>query len=217
MARAVEITAKDRVELARLIRSRTTAQAVAKRVRAVLLAAEGLENKTIAERLTMGVNGVARWRRRFAEGGLDGLLHDRPRAGRPRSIPESKRSEVVRKVTQETPAGRTHWSRATLAAAVGISDSTIGRILRQNGLKPHRVVTFKLSNDKNFEEKLTDVVGLYLAPPANAVVFSVDKKTQIQALDRTQPGLPIKRGRAGTMTHDYKRNGTTPSSRPSTS
>ena len=209
IARAVEVTAKDRVELGRLVRSRTTPQAVANRVRAVLLAAEGLENKTIAERLTMGVNGVARWRRRFAEGGLDGLLHDRPRAGRPRSIPESKRSEVVRKVTQETPAGRTHWSRATLAAAVGISDSTIGRILRQNGLKPHRVVTFKLSNDKNFEEKLTDVVGLYLAPPANAVVFSVDEKTQIQALDRTQPGLPIKKGRAGTMTHDYKRNGTT--------
>lgn len=209
VAQAVEVTGLQRAEFAKILRSRTTSQAVAKRVRAVLLAAEGRENQEIAGQLAMGINGVSRWRRRFAEAGIEGLLQDRPRSGRPRSIPQNKRSEVVHKVTQEKPPGRTHWSRATLAVAVGLSQSTVGRILKASGLKPHRAETFKLSNDKKFEEKLTDVVGLYLSPPANAVVFSVDEKSQIQALDRTQPGLPIKKGRAGTMTHDYKRHGTT--------
>ena len=209
LATPIRVTDAQRVELKAGVRSRTTPQAVAKRMRAVLLADEGLQNQVIAERLSMGVNGVAAWRQRFVEFGVEGLLHDRPRSGRPRTIPDAKRSEVVQKVTQEKPPGRTHWSRSTLAAAVGVGESTVGRILREHGLKPHRATTFKLSNDKLFAEKLTDIVGLYLSPPTNAVVFSVDEKTQIQALDRTQPGLPIKKGRAGTMTHDYKRNGTT--------
>jgi len=209
IATPVTVTEPQRVELQKLLRARTTSQAVAKRVRAVLLADEGLENQVIAERLSMGINGVGVWRRRFAEQGVEGLLRELPRSGRPRTIPDSTRSEIVRLVTQETPPGRTHWSRATLAKAVKVGDSTVGRVLRASGLKPHRAETFKLSNDKRFEEKLTDVVGLYLSPPTNAVVFSVDEKSQIQALDRTQPGLPIKKGRAGTMTHDYKRHGTT--------
>ena len=208
-ASPVDVTEEQLAELTRIWRSRTTPHAVAKRVRAVLLAAEGLENQVISEELSMGVNGVARWRRRFMESGIDGLLKDLPRSGRPRTIPVAKRQLVVTKVTQEKPPGKTHWSRTSLAAAVGVSESTVGRVLRARGLKPHLARTFKLSNDQRFEEKVTDVVGLYLSPPANAVVFSVDEKSQIQALDRTQPGLPIKKGRAGTMTHDYKRNGTT--------
>jgi transposase len=209
IAPQVELSVEQRAELMRIWKSRTTSQAVGKRARAMLLAAEGLENKTIAKQLSMGAKGIARWRLRLRELGIDGLLMDRPRSGRPRTIASGKRSEVVTRVTQEKPPGRTHWSRSSLAAAVGISDSTVGRILRANGLKPHLARTFKLSNDKRFEEKVTDVVGLYLSPPTNAVVFSVDEKSQIQALDRTQPGLPLKKGRAGTMTHDYKRNGTT--------
>jgi transposase len=205
----ITVTKAQRVELDRLRQSRSSAQALVKRARAVLLAAEGLENKDIARQLSMGVNGVGRWRRRFATFGVEGLLRDRARPGRPRTISAAKRSEIVTKVTQEIPPGRTHWSRTTLAEAVGLSASTVGRVLKANGLKPHRIETFKLSNDKQFEEKLTDIVGLYLSPPTNAVVFCADEKTQIQALDRTQPGLPIKKGRAGTMTHDYKRNGTT--------
>jgi transposase len=209
IATPVTVTPAQRVELRRVLQSRMTPQAIVRRVRAVLLSDEGLENQAIAKRLSMGINGVGVWRRRFAEFGVEGLLHDLRRSGKPRLISDAKRSEVVMKVTQETPPGRTHWSRSSLAAAVGLGASTIGRILKENGLKPHRTETFKLSNDKHFEEKLTDVVGLYLSPPANAVVFSVDEKTQIQALDRTQPGLPIKKGRGGTMTHDYKRHGTT--------
>jgi transposase len=205
----VEVTEDQLVELTRIWKSRTTPHAVVKRVRAVMLAAEGLENQLIADELSMGINGVARWRKRFAQLGIDGLTKDLPRSGRPRTITGAKRQALVTKVTQEKPPGRTHWSRATLATAVGVSESTVGRILRRSGLKPHLERTFKVSNDKHFEEKLTDVVGLYLSPPANAVVFSVDEKSQIQALDRTQPGLPIKRGRKGTMTHDYKRHGTT--------
>lgn len=208
-APCVELSGEQRAELSRLSRSRETPQAVAKRARAMLLAADGIEDKDIACELSMGINGVSRWRGRFLERGIDGILNDLQRSGRPPSIPRERRSEVVNRVTQEKPPGRTHWSRSTLAEAVGVSESTIGRILRANGLKPHLAKTFKLSNDKRFEEKMTDVVGLYLSPPANAVVFSVDEKSQIQALDRTQPGLPIKKGRLGTMTHDYKRHGTT--------
>jgi transposase len=209
VAPKVEVTDEQRAELVRLGKSRTASQAVARRAQAILLAAEGLQNKGIAQKLAMGAKNVAKWRLRWRERGVDGLLKDFPRSGRPLTIPSEKRSEIVTRVTQEKPPGRTHWSRSTLATAVGVSDSTVGRILRANGLKPHIVRTFKLSNDKRFEEKVTDVVGLYLSPPANAVVFSADEKSQIQALDRTQPGLPIKKGRAGTLTHDYKRHGTT--------
>jgi transposase len=209
IAQGVTVSAEEKRELRRLAESRTTSRAVGRRASAILLASEGELNETIAKQLGMGINRVAAWRKRFAVTGIPSLMKDLPRSGRPRVISEEKRLEVVRRVTEERPPGRTHWSHSTLASAVGLSETTIGKILREHGLKPHVMKTFKLSNDKHFEEKLRDIVGLYLSPPENAVVFSADEKTQIQALDRTQPGLPIKKGKAGTMTHDYKRNGTT--------
>ena len=211
MRRAAKVVLEDeeRKSLERIVRSPTSALREVRRARVVLLAAEGLANDRIAERLEMGVNTVGLWRRRFNGERVDGLLRDRPGRGRKPEIPKEKIDDVVRKTTTEQPPGRTHWSRASMAEAVGLSESTIGRIWKAHGLKPHRVETFKLSNDPDFAKKLEDIVGLYLAPPENAVVFSVDEKSQIQALDRTQPGLPLKKGRAGTMTHDYKRHGTT--------
>ena len=211
MRRAVEVvlTKEERKDLERIVRAPTSALRAVRRARVVLLAADGWTNDRIAEQLEMGVNTVGRWRRRFVAEGVDVLGRDRPGRGRKPVIPKEKTDEVVRKTTMEKPPGRTHWSRASMAAAVGLSKSTIGRIWRAHGLRPHRVETFKVSNDPDFAQKLEDIVGLYLAPPENAVVFSVDEKSQIQALDRTQPGLPLKKGRAGTMTHDYKRHGTT--------
>jgi transposase len=152
---------------------------------------------------------AGRWRQRYAERGLAGIEKDAPRSGRHRRIDAEQRAAVVRKTLREKPEGQTHWSRSTMAAATGLSEATIGRIWREHGLKPHLVETFKLSNDPRFVEKLEDIIGLYVSPPEHAVVLSCDEKSQIQALDRTQPGLPLKPGRCGTMTHDYKRNGTT--------
>ena len=211
MRRAVEVvlTKEERKDLERIVRAPTSALRAVRRARVVLLAADGWTNDRIAVQLEMGVNTVGRWRRRFVAEGVDVLGRDRPGRGRKPVIPKEITDEVVRKTTMEKPPGRTHWSRASMAAAVGLSKSTIGRIWRAHGLRPHRVETFKVSNDPDFAKKLEDIVGLYLAPPENAVVFSVDEKSQIQALDRTQPGLPLKKGRAGTMTHDYKRHGTT--------
>ena len=157
----------------------------------------------------MKAHTVGRWRKRFAEQGIDGIEKDLPRGGRPRRQREGIESEIIRRTTQETPQNATHWSTRSLAKELGISQSMVHRVWKANGLKPHRVRTFKLSRDPNFEEKLLDVVGLYLNPPEKALVISADEKTSIQALDRTQPGLPIVPGRCGTMTHDYKRNGTT--------
>ncbi len=168
-----------------------------------------MTNKRIAEELGLDEPQVGRWRKRFAEMGLAGIEKDKTRPGRIKALPKSKESEIIRMTLEETPKGCTHWSRSLMAAEVGVSESTVGRIWARNGIKPHRVRTFKLSNDKLFEEKLEDIVGLYLAPPEHAVVFSCDEKSQIQALDRTQPGLPLKKGRCETLTHDYKRNGTT--------
>lgn len=182
---------------------------LAERAAIVLYAADGLENQEIAQRMGISRYKVSRWRQRYAEGGLAGIEKDAPRPGRHRRIDDQQRADVVRKTLHETPEGQTHWSRSTMAQATGLSDSTIGRIWRAHGLKPHLVETFKLSNDPQFVEKLTDIVGLYLSPPEHAVVLSCDEKSQIQALDRTQPGLPLKPGRCGTMTHDYKRHGTT--------
>ncbi len=211
MRRAVEVvlTAEEWKSLKRITRSPTSALRAVRRARVVLLAADGWANDRIAEHLEMGVNTVGCWRRRFVAEGVEGLGRDRPGRGRKPVIAKEKIDEVVRRTTTEKPPGRTHWSRASMAAAVGLSESTIGRIWKLHGLKPHRIESFKLSNDPNFAQKLEDIVGLYLAPPENAVVFSIDEKSQIQALDRTQPGLPLKKGRAGTMTHDYKRHGTT--------
>jgi transposase len=152
---------------------------------------------------------VTRWRNRYQTSGIPGLLKDRSRPGRKKQIAENKVREVVEKTLHDKPLQATHWSTRSLAVAVGLSPATIQRIWKAHGLKPHLVHSFKLSRDPHFIEKLHDVVGLYLNPPEHAMVFSVDEKNQIQALDHTQPGLPMKRGRAETVTHDYKRNGTT--------
>lgn len=175
----------------------------------VLLAAAGLENRDIAARLGQDPGKVGRWRARYTKLGLAGILKDKARPGRIPPLPASKRSEIIKLTLHSKPEGATHWSRETMARKVGVSASSVGRVWAANGLKPHLIKTFKLSNDKRFEEKLEDVVGLYLSPPEHAIVFSCDEKSQIQALDRTQPGLPIKKGRCQTMTHDYSRNGTT--------
>jgi transposase len=205
----IVLSAEERVELERLARGRKVAVRVAERARIVLLASEGKQNQEIAEICEVTRRTVGVWRCRFAEKGISGILMDAPRAGRRRSIGPEVVQEIVRKTTQETPATGTHWSTRSLAKVMGLSPSTIGRIWRSHGLKPHLTRTFKLSRDPKFVEKLNDVIGLYLNPPEHALVFSVDEKCQIQALDRTQPGLPLVPGRCGTMTHDYKRHGTT--------
>jgi transposase len=191
------------------MRGRSTPVRVAQRSRIVLLAADGLQNKQIAAQMGVTPRMAALWRGRFIALGIYSLLRDAPRPGRTPAISATIVSAVIAKTTQSTPANATHWSRSTMARAMSISDSTVGRIWRANGLKPHRVDTFKVSNDPNFADKLEAIVGLYLNPPEHALVLSVDEKSQIQALDRTQPGLPMKKGRGQTMTHDYKRNGTT--------
>ena len=198
---------EDRNELERLVRAPTTEQRVVLRARIVLLSSEAVGTGQIRERLGTTTPTVTRWRERYAQEGVRGLLKDAPRAGRLPTISREKVAEVVRKTQEERPAGATQWSTRTLAPVVGVSPATVRRIWASHGLKPHRVKRFKLSTDPRFVEKLQDVVGLYICPPEKAVVFSVDEKSQIQALDRTQPGLPMKKGRAGTMTHDYKRNG----------
>ena len=175
----------------------------------ILLAAEGLENREIARRLEQDPGKVGRWRQRYAQLGLEGILKDKTRPGRIKPISTAKRSRLLKMTLGTKPKGSTHWSRQSMAKAAGVSPSTVGRLWAAHGLKPHRVKSFKLSNDRHFVEKLEDIIGLYLSPPEHALVFSCDEKSQIQALDRTQPGLPLKRGRGQTMTHDYKRNGTT--------
>lgn len=178
------------------------------RAQALLAAADGVANTAIAKRLGVSPASVTAWRDRFSADGLPKLCQVREGRGRKSSIPKEKIDEIVRLTQQEKPAGQTHWSCRSMARAAGVSPATVQRVWSARGLKPHLVKTFKLSNDKRFEEKLIDVVGVYLNPPDNAVVLCMDEKTQIQALDRTQPSLPLKKGRAGTMTHDYKRNGT---------
>jgi transposase len=178
------------------------------RARIVLLAAEGKQDKEIAAELNMTAHKVARWRGRYVDRGMEGLEKDAPRPGRKPSISPATVKKVIQKTTQGKPARATHWSTRSMAAEVGVSETTVRRIWRQHGLKPHLVETFKVSTDPQFAEKLEAIVGLYLNPPEHALVLCCDEKSQIQALDRTQPGLPLKPGRAGTMTHDYKRNGT---------
>jgi len=210
MRRAIPVVLNhvERRTLEALRDSRTVAVRLAERAAIVLYAADAMEDQEIARLLGISRQKAARWRKRYVVMGLAGIEKDAPRPGRKRRIDDAARAAVVRKTLRQTPKGYTHWSRSTMAKATGLSDSTIGRIWREHGLKPHRVETFKLSNDPLFVEKLQDIVGLYLSPPEHAVVLSCDEKSQIQALDRTQPGLPMKKGRCGTMTHDYKRNGT---------
>lgn len=211
MRRASDISLDDseRLILEKLKRGRRVSVRLAERAAIVLHAADGFDNKQIAAAMNITRHKAGRWRKRYAERGLAGIEKDAPRPGRHRRIDDAQRAAVVRKTLREKPEGHTHWSRSTMAAATGLSDSTIGRIWHEHGLKPHRVETFKLSNDPEFVEKLKDIVGLYLSPPEHAIVLSCDEKSQIQALDRTQPSLPLKPGRCGTMTHDYVRNGTT--------
>jgi transposase len=198
----------DRERLSRLVRGRKTPQRLVLRARIVLLASEGFANHAIAKTLATNRNTVLLWRHRFAVGGLD-ALNDASRPGRKRRLSADLVQRVVQTTLHGKPAAATHWSTRTLAEQVGVSKMTIQRIWKANGLQPHRVKTFKLSRDPQFVKKLRDVVGLYLNPPEHALVLCVDEKSQIQALDRTQPGLPLKPGRCGTMTHDYKRHGTT--------
>lgn len=204
----IHLTKSERRTLVRLSRGRLVSARQVQRAQMILLAAERFSNADIAGELGVKPHTVGRWRNRFAEHGLAGIEKDLPRAGRPRSSMDLE-SEIIRKTTQEKPANATHWSTRSLAEELGVTQSRVHRVWKANGLKPHLVKTFKVSNDPKFEEKLRDVVGLYLNPPENALVISADEKTSIQALDRTQPGLPLVKGRCGTMTHDYKRNGTT--------
>ena len=189
-------------------RARSLPLRLVERARIVLLAAAGKQDMEIATDLGITAHKAARWRNRFLDLGMPGLEKDAPRPGRTPSIARAKVKKVIHLTTQQKPAHATHWSTRTMAAAVGVSEATVRRIRHKHGLKPHLVETFKLSTDPNFAEKLEAIVGLYLNPPEHALVLCCDEKSQIQALDRTQPGLPLKRGRAGTMTHDYKRHGT---------
>lgn len=209
VAAEIKLTESERTKLERFSKARNVAERLRERSQIVLLAADGLENKEIAERLAQDPGKVGRWRKRYAEQGLAGIIKDKTRPGRITPISSAKKSRIIKLTVEERPKGMTHWSRTTMAKAVGVSPSSVGRLWAAHGLKPHRVKSFKLSNDKNFEEKLENIVGLYLSPPEHAIVLSCDEKSQIQALDRTQPGLPIKKGRCQTMTHDYKRNGVT--------
>ena len=207
VAVAIDLSAVERGELEDLARRRRTAQGLARRARIVLLAAEGLENKMIAAELGAAADTVGKWRWRFAERRLEGL-YDEPRPGAPRQIGDDAIAETVRRTLEETPADATHWSLRSMARATGYAPSTIHRIWRAFGLQPHRSKTFKLSSDPFFVEKVRDIVGLYLNPPERALVLCVDEKSQIQALDRTQPLLPMRPGQAERRSHDYKRNGT---------
>ncbi len=208
VAPPVVLSPEQRLVLEAQARARRASARSVERARIVLLAAAGLQNQDIAAQLQIMPETVARWRRRFLTGGVEALAQDAPRPGRPRTITDAQVRKVVRMTTQQTPPNATQWSTRTMAAATGISERSVRRIWRQHGLKPHLLRTFKISRDPAFAEKLEAIVGLYLAPPEHALVLCVDEKSQIQALDRTQPGLPLKRGRCGTMTHDYKRNGT---------
>jgi transposase len=208
VAVAIDLSAAERRELESLARAHKTGQAMARRARIVLAAAAGRENKAICVEVGADANTVSKWRRRFAAHRLDGLL-DEPRPGTPRQIGDDAIAETVRLTLETTPPGATHCSLRAMARAVGYAPSTIHRIWRAFGLQPHRSDTFKLSSDPLFVEKVRDIVGLYMAPPDRALVLWVDEKSQIQALDRTQPLLPMRPGQIERRTHDYTRHGTT--------
>jgi transposase len=206
--RTIELTQEERAKLLELARRHKSANAVARRARIVLAAADGLGNTAIAKTLGVGKATAEKYRRRFLRVRLDAMF-DEPRSGAPRKVTDAQVEEVITKTLEITPTGQTHWSRRSMARQVGLSTDTIGRIWHAFGLQPHRAETFKLSPDPQFIEKVRDVVGLYLSPPANAVVLCVDEKSQIQALERTQPLLPMRPGQVERRTHDYERHGTT--------
>src|ERR1017187_2208555 len=208
-ASPVNLTETDRLELERWVAAHRTPQQVSQRCQIVLAAAQGQQDNAIAAELEINFKTVALWRKRFHTEGPDCLWEVAEGRGRKARLTAEDIERIVDATLQTKPAGATHWSCRTMAHAQGVSKATVNRIWQSHQIKPHRTQGFKLSRDPRFLEKLTDVVGLYLNPPAKALVLCVDEKSQIQALDRTQPGLPLKRGRCGTMTHDYKRNGTT--------
>jgi transposase len=209
VAPTVVVTEEQRARLQRGSRGRSTAARLVNRAKIVLYAADGWNNSEIADELGLQNHTVALWRRRFIEAAVAGIEKDASGRGRKPTVQHGEiEAEVIRRTTQETPPHATHGSTRSMARAMNISEASVRRIWHRSGLKPHLQRTFKVSNDAQFAEKLHDMVGLYMSPPENAIVFSVDEKSPIQALDRTQPGLPLQKGRAGTMTHDYKRNGT---------
>lgn len=205
----VNVNGEDRLRLAAIVANRNSPQKHVWRVRIILLTADGLGTAEIMRRTGKSKSVVWRWQERFMQAGVDGLLRDKTRPSRKPPLDRALIARVVELTASDPPGEATHWTAAAMAKTTGISVSSVQRIWRSHGLQPHRVRQFKLSKDPAFATKLKDIVGLYVDPPAHAVVLSVDEKSQIQALDRSQPGLPMKRGRAGTMTHDYKRHGTT--------
>ena len=216
MRTGISITLKrsDRRRLLALVRNRNAAQKHVWRAEIVLFSADGLGTIEIMRRTNKSKTCVWRWQERFMEEGFDGLLRDKTRPSRIAPLGRDVAERVVGLTQSDPPGETTHWTGAMMAKAAGISVSSVQRIWRAHGLRPHKIEQFKLSTDPKFVDKLRDVVGLYVDPPAHAIVLSFDEKTQIQALDRTQPGLPMKKGRAGTMTHDYKRHGTDLVERP---
>ena len=205
----ITVTAEDRVRLERLVADRNTPAKVVWRARIVLATADGESVKAIGRATGKSKPCVWRWQERYAAEGVDGLERDKTRPPGRKPLPAALKAKVLAKTVRETPPAATHWSVRTMAKAMGISHTSVQRIWGEAGLKPHLVAKFKVSNDPQFEEKVTDIVGLYMNPPDRALVLCVDEKSQIQALDRTQPGLPLKKGRAATLTHDYKRHGVT--------
>lgn len=209
IAQPVLLDPNCRLELERWVAAHQTPQQVSQRCRILMMAADGQRDMDIADALQINSKTVSLWRKRFLIEGVQCLWEVAPGRGRKATYSPEKISELIQSTLQSRPAGATHWSCRSMAKAQGVSKATVSRIWTAHQLKPHRNRGFKLSRDPRFLEKLTDVVGLYLDPPTKALVVCVDEKSQIQALDRTQPGLPMKKGRCGTMTHDYKRNGTT--------
>ena len=209
IAPKVIVSTEQRAQLESWAKGRRVPVRLAQRARIVLLAADGQRDLEIADELDIGRRNAARWRQRFLDLGIAGIERDAPRPGRKRRISDRTLKKIVRMTTQMRPANATHWSTRSMAQTAKVSEASVRRIWHAHGLKPHLVNTFKVSNDRHFSEKLQDIVGLYLDPPEHALVLCCDEKSQIQALDRTQPGLPLKKGRAQSMTHDYKRNGTT--------
>ena len=209
LAAPVCLSETDRLELERWVAAHSTPQQVSQRCQIVLAAWGGRLDKAIASDLDINFKTAALWRKRFITEGSDCLWEVAEGRGRKPTLTPQEVERIVEATLQTKPEGATHWSCRTMAKAQGVSKATVNRIWQSHQIKPHRTKAFKLSRDPNFLQKLTDVVGLYLNPPQKALVLCVDEKSQIQALDRTQPGLPLKKGRCGTMTHDYKRNGTT--------
>jgi len=205
----IRLTRKERVALEALASNGNTPQKIAKRARIVLLTADGLGVNAIMREAKASKTSVWNWPKRFLEAGVDGLKKDKAKKPGKAPLPDAVKAKVVEMAATSRPENATHWSLRLLAKANGISPRSVERILDEHGLKPHLTRTFKVSRDPDFASKVRDIVGLYMNPPEKAVVLCVDEKSQIQALDRTQPGLPMKKGRAGTMTHDYKRHGTT--------